>query len=268
MTPLIGTSLSMSAGMKDWLDAAQDLYVELAEIPLPLYQGSSKGTALDLLADRSVSLKSLSEAADVLTGPAFDEALSNAKVTIGNETFHYPQTGDESDRMFVAIEQHLKTDDADSVLKTLTRYKKTMVEEALDQVCDSPEQANMVSLYLDKLPRLMPSLTDELAGLDTDNFDVLHAAIGLVEKFVNETTENSNHTIESLDWNTLGTVNYGHNDGRRRTLGQMTPDVGEVPQNVVKKLVMQMKQRYGDTSDSVGFTSELIDAVFGVRRRG
>lgn len=268
VTPLIGTSLSMSDGMKDWLDAAQDLYVELAEIPLPLYQGSSKGTALDLLADRSIALRILSEAADILTSPAFDEALSNVKVKIGDKTFHYPKTRDESDLMFSAVEHHLNTDDADSVLKTLTRHKQRMVEEALDEACSSPEQANMVSLYLNKLPRVMPSLTDQFAGLDTDNFDVLHAAIGLVEKFVNETTENSNYTIESFDWNTLGMVNYGYDDGRRRTLGQMTPDAGEVPQNVVQKLVMQMKQRYGDTSDSVGFTNELIDAVFGVRRRG
>ena len=192
VTPLIGTSLSMRDGMKDWLDAAQDLYVELADIPLPLHQGSSKGTALDLLADKSVGMRRLSEVADILTSPAFDEALSKAHVEIGGETFHYPRTSDESDMMFSAVEKHLKTDDANSVLRALTAYKQTMVEEALDNACSSVEQASMVSDCLYKLPRIMPSLHDQFAGLDTDNFDVLHAAIGLVEKFVNETTENNN----------------------------------------------------------------------------
>lgn len=266
VTPLIGTSLTMRSETVDWIDAAQELYLGLADIPLPAPEGSTGqvGTALDLLAGGE-SLKTIAEIAGVLSSPAFDDALRTMTVRIGAKTFNYPETGEESRQMLEAVTQNMKTDDANRVFSALHDYKRTIVVNALGNVCESSEEANMVIDFLDRSPRVMPSMFQIDRGWMHDNVDVIHSAIGLVQNFVNETSK-SPYSIENLDWNTIGSVNYS--DKRVDGFGLMTPDVGDVPQNVVKTLVMQMRQRYGDTSDSVGFTSELIDAVYGPRRRG
>lgn len=266
LEPLLSTSLEFSAGMHEYLNAAQQFYRDLGDIAMPSIHGgeNAASTAQDAMFDK-MSLYEMRELNDIMYGSG-EEGVGGLWSLLGSihaDVYHpqdsgdkrvgamsYPKDSNDAYNTEHNLQEAMGIYDTQEVRQVVTEAKHRILSDAMMQATGyDSEKAARLGKYLMQ-SGIMVSLDEPDLGLDSDGFTIPAAVAKAYEDFQG--------AIGSNDL-----LNGAYRDQR----GKVVVGSGLSDEDF-EDLDVKLIDRFGEDNSGVEIRSEIMMAIKGPDRKG